>query len=68
MEVLDDLVLRGRGADATRIDAEGRFRLVFIDPFRSGVTASLERLTLSGGNQTFGGAVFNDGTLSFTKS
>ncbi|HBO44671.1 MAG TPA: hypothetical protein DD670_12215 [Planctomycetaceae bacterium] len=61
LEILDDVEIRGPGAESLTIDAGGLSRAFFIG---SGVEATVEGLTLVGGHAEDGGAIASQGTFT----
>ncbi|NLE38056.1 MAG: hypothetical protein GX621_08530 [Pirellulaceae bacterium] len=61
LDILDNLQIRGPGADLLTIDAGGLSRVFFVG---SGVEATVEGLTLRGGHADNGGAVANQGAFT----
>lgn len=60
VDIDHNMIIAGESQDGTIIDAQGIGQIFNID---SGVTITLENLTLKNGNDIYGGAVFNFGTL-----
>jgi hypothetical protein len=58
-----NVTLRGEGADQTTISGGGPVVTV-----AGGVSATIESVTITGGNSVFGGGIFNSGTLTLTES
>jgi hypothetical protein len=58
-----NVTLRGEGADQTTISGGGRVVTV-----ARGVSATIKRVTITGGNTDFGGGIFNRGTLRLKES
>lgn len=64
--VTKDLTIEGQGAASTTVDGDGS-GYVFTVP--SGVTATIQHMTISNGGTTFGGGIFNNGgTLTISNS
>ncbi len=63
LDILDDLEIQGAGVLNTIIDAAGLDRALEIDPLASDIGVTLRDLTIQGGSQSFGGGLFNRGTL-----
>jgi len=66
IEINKDVNIAGQSMTGTIIDAQGSGNIFTIN---SGVTVSLQNLTLKNGNNTggFGGAIYNYGTLNINK-
>lgn len=60
LDILADVAIVGAGADETIIHAGGLDRALDIV---AGVTAEISGLTVTGGSATYGGGIFNMGTL-----
>ena len=61
-----DLTIKGQGKSNTIIDAQGQGRIFYV---ASGVTLTLQDITLTGGYVTDnGGAIYNSGTLNLKDS
>src|SRR5262249_36175411 len=61
-----DLTILGNGDTIARVASAGYFRLFDVAP---GASLTLEHMTLQGGEAgTYGGAIFNQGTLTVSSS
>lgn len=67
LDIIDDVMIVGVGADQTFIDAGQIDRVFDVDPGEQGLTATLAGLAIRGGNATSGetgGGIRNRGTLT----
>ena len=59
------ITIQGQGVDMTTIDAAARDRVLHVE---AGAQLTLSSVTLTGGNATHGGGVWNEGTLNLQSS
>ena len=63
--ITSKITIEGNGAKITRRRSPSNFRLVSVSPTGS---LELDKVTLSGGSSSYGGAIFNYGELTITNS
>lgn len=68
LELRDDLHIQGAGSSRTLIDGGGWTRVLQVDTFNNGISATLTGLTIANGFHPFGGGIVNTGTLSLRDS
>jgi hypothetical protein len=65
LDITDDLMVAGPGADGLTVNGNGTSRVFQIE---SGVTAVLDGLTVAGGQAVDGGGIYNAGILTVSHS
>jgi hypothetical protein len=65
ISVTDDLAIAGPGAGVLAVSGADASRIFFIAG--AGLTVSINDLTLTRGRSTFGGAIYNSGTLTLNR-